>query len=330
VTEARPTSLPLPPDDLLRRVGPYPVSADEARAAWLETGREGREGLLGKLPAGWSFVGKTVLEFGCGAGRMLRHLLPEAEQAEAFYACDVHGASVAWVDAHLCPPFRVFESGSLPPLPLADASVDLVYASSVFTHLTDTAAAWLLELRRVLRPDGLLFATYQGSGYWEMRGDAADLPDLEDVGRTVWGHGKSFADSGGPDCFMATWWIREHWGRAFDIEELSDAGLAFPRILGLSGRGQGYVLMRPNGKDCTPEQLEAPNPDDERELRGLVLDRKLMLAELGYLRPQAVRAQAELDRVARSRSWRLTAPLRHVRRVLGRAAVGARPWSGRG
>lgn len=321
MTTADPGSIPLPPDALLRRVGPFPSAPREARAAWLDTGRFHRDNLLARLPPDWSFDGKTVLDFGCGAGRVLRHFVDEAERAEAFYGCDVHGESVAWVAEHLCPPFRVFPCGPVPPIPLPDASVDLVYAGSVFTHLTDTAAAWLLELRRVLRPGGLLYATYQGSGYWEMRGDAADLPALDDVGRTVWGHGKSFFDSGGPDCFMSTWWIQEHWGRAFDIERIEDRGIPFPPVLGIRGRGQGFVLMRPNGKDCTPGQLEAPNPEDPRELHGLMLDRALMLKEFGYLRPQAVAAQREVEAMRTSLSWRLTAPARRLRGLFRRTGA---------
>ena len=41
------------------------------------------------------------------------------------------------------------------PLPLADNSFELVWASEVIEHVTDTAP-WLSEIRRVLVPRGLL------------------------------------------------------------------------------------------------------------------------------------------------------------------------------
>ena len=49
-----------------------------------------------------------------------------------------------------------------PPLPYSDASFDLIYAFSVFTHLTEPLQhLWMAEMRRVLRPGGyLLFSTH--------------------------------------------------------------------------------------------------------------------------------------------------------------------------
>ena len=45
-------------------------------------------------------------------------------------------------------------------------SFDLVYALSVFTHLTsELQLAWRDELLRVLRPDGLLLLTTHGRSY---------------------------------------------------------------------------------------------------------------------------------------------------------------------
>jgi SAM-dependent methyltransferase len=275
------------------------------------------------LPDDWSFDGKTVLDFGCGAGRTLRYFAEEAQRG-AFWGCDVHHPSIEWLGEHLCPPFRVFHNKDVPPLPLADASVDLVYCFSVFTHLSDTSAAWLLEMRRILRPGGFLLATFHGPGMWELRGDADELPDLDTVGRTVWGQGRGFDNGTGPDCFTAGWWIREHWGRAFRIERLEETGVPRPPFPELHGRGQGFVLMRSNGRPCTAEEIDAPVPGDPRELAGLVADRALMLKELGYLRQQATAALSELDAIAKSHSWRLTAPARTARRGVGQISAAVR------
>jgi SAM-dependent methyltransferase len=312
------TKFPLPPDPLLLRVGANPESRDRAREVWQQVGQRCHGAVLSLIPDDWSFDGKTVLDFGCGAGRVLRHFDAEAERTEAFSGCDVHPASIEWLDEHLCPPFQVFRNDADPPLPLADASVDLVYAFSVFSHLTTTASAWLLELRRILRPDGILLVTFQGPGFWELRGDASELPELDTVGRTVWGQGKGFCEGTGPDSFMAAWWVREHWGRAFHIDEIAEIGIPLPPIPEIHGRGQGYVVMRSNGRPCTVEEIEAPNPSDEREVAGLLVDRSLMLEEMGDLRYQLRKAEAELDATHTSRSWRLTAPLRAVRRRLVR------------
>jgi len=46
-----------------------------------------------------------------------------------------------------------------PPLPAADATLDLVYADQVLEHMSgiDAARAWVAEARRVLRPGGTLY-----------------------------------------------------------------------------------------------------------------------------------------------------------------------------
>jgi SAM-dependent methyltransferase len=103
----------------------------------------------------------AVLDFGCGCGRVLRWFpngLPDAE----WIGVDVKASSIEWCQANLAGRFeRTLPS---PPLPLADASVDLVYALSVFSHLDrDAAQSWIRELRRVLRPNGRLVLSTLGS-----------------------------------------------------------------------------------------------------------------------------------------------------------------------
>jgi SAM-dependent methyltransferase len=102
-----------------------------------------------------------VLDFGCGCGRVLRHLSGEARHVE-LHACDTDPVAVAWAREHL--PFATFvHNDALPPLPYPDATFDLVVNHSVFTHLPeDYQDAWLAELRRVLRPGGWALLTVAG------------------------------------------------------------------------------------------------------------------------------------------------------------------------
>ncbi|MCA1697943.1 MAG: class I SAM-dependent methyltransferase [Actinobacteria bacterium] len=62
---------------------------------------------------------------------------------------------------------HVFQTGEIPPLPQPDAYFDLVWATSVFTHISDHWSAWLLELHRLLKDGGLLIATFLGRGVLE-------------------------------------------------------------------------------------------------------------------------------------------------------------------
>jgi SAM-dependent methyltransferase len=98
--------------------------------------------------------GERVLDLGCGAGRFLAALREAGadpvgvELAEA--ALERARANVPAVDLRL-----VEEDGSLP---LEHGSVDLVWCSEVLEHVADTEHV-LLEVRRVLRPDGRLLVT---------------------------------------------------------------------------------------------------------------------------------------------------------------------------
>lgn len=290
--------IPFPPSRLVRRVG-CPGSVRRVQAEYDRRGRAMKAAVLDVLPDGWALAGKRVLDFGCGAGRVLRHFLPEADVAEV-WGCDVHEPSVRWVEAHLCPPLRVFQSPPAPPLPMADGTFDLIWAVAVFTHLTESWSAWLLDLHRVLVPDGLLVATFVGEG-----ASAATLgaPWQEDqVGMNVLCCGREW-DAGGPLALHSSWWVREHWGRAFDVLALQPQGFA--------GAGQGVALLRKRAVALTPADLERWSPGEEgRELEALRYNRTQLERELAELRA--------------TWSWRLTAPVRRLN-----SSWFVRPWARR-
>jgi len=105
--------------------------------------------------------GARVLDWGCGCGA-ISSLLLRHHPGVRLEACDVDPRGVEWCRANL-PQGRFLVVGARPPLPYEDASFDLVVASSVFTHLRlDDQRLWLAELRRVLRPGGLMLASTMG------------------------------------------------------------------------------------------------------------------------------------------------------------------------
>jgi SAM-dependent methyltransferase len=99
-----------------------------------------------------------LLDFGCGDGMMLRHFDQVAAAGEA-WGLDLNGTLMMWCQQHLSPPFKFATSTSFPHLPFEDGYFDLIYAFSVFTHICDLAEAWLLELKRIVRPGGILYLT---------------------------------------------------------------------------------------------------------------------------------------------------------------------------
>lgn len=320
----------------MQRVGR--VDVPDVGAAYEQIGRQSRARIERLVPADWSWEGKRVLDFGCGAGRTLRQFFAEAERAE-FCGCDIDGASIAWLEAHLSPPFRVFQNRATPPLPESSGSFDLIYALSVFTHLAESSPAWLLELHRLLKPEGLLIATFLNEGLWAEYG--VGEWDEDRIGMNVIMRWNPW-DTGGPVVFHSEWWIREHWGRAFDVRFLE----RYDPHEGNSKRprGQGAAVLRPLADPPDAEQLMRP-ADDAREAAALqqnveqlqreaaelfaevswrrgideahAEERDRLTREVEGLRSDLAAARAELEtanetlaRIARSHSWRLTAPLR--------------------
>ncbi len=165
--EARDTTLPFPPRELVERTGPrHEDESDEwLRGLYERTGRARRLAIERALPQDFSFDGKRVLDFGCGAGRVLRQFEREAGSGE-FWGCDLYEPTISWLEENLTPPFRFYVSEGR-PLPHPDEYFDLVYAISVFTHITDDWAAWMLDLHRILKPSGFLLATFIGPRLWE-------------------------------------------------------------------------------------------------------------------------------------------------------------------
>ncbi|HEY6145234.1 MAG TPA: methyltransferase domain-containing protein, partial [Solirubrobacterales bacterium] len=108
--------------------------------------------------------GTDILEFGCGAGRYIRHL---SNHSGSVVAADYNPYLLAWTKANLR--FARFAvCGSRPPLSEEDDQFDVVYAVDVFSHLEDSVQVpWFDELARVLRPGGLLVITLHGASRTE-------------------------------------------------------------------------------------------------------------------------------------------------------------------
>jgi SAM-dependent methyltransferase len=286
---------PLPPEELASRVGP-PIGLDGSYEDYEAVGRQLRDVVLSCLPSDWAWPGKRVLDFGCGAGRTLRHFVPEAAVAE-FWGCDIDVESIEWLNANLSPPVRGFVNDERPPLPHPDNSFDLIYAFSVFTHITDQWSSWLLEIHRLLSSEGLLVATFLGKGMSEL---IAEEPWVEErIGMNVLKADEGF-EHGGPMVLMSPWWIEEHWGRAFEIVRLT-AGATPP--------AHGMIVARPRPEAPTRAELERIDSDEPREITAL-------RHNIRQLQQESAAARADIERVTRgfesSRSWRVTAPLRRL------------------
>jgi SAM-dependent methyltransferase len=107
-----------------------------------------------------------IFEWGCGPGRLIRHLSADPPFADSrLIGSDFNTDSVAWCRWHL-PGIDFVVNKAEPPLPLPDGTVDILYARSVLTHLPDhLTRAWMKELRRVVRPGGLIVLSTGGANF---------------------------------------------------------------------------------------------------------------------------------------------------------------------
>jgi SAM-dependent methyltransferase len=90
--------------------------------------------------------------------RVLAAAYPEIR----WHGCDPNGPAIEWANAHL-PSIDFFQSADAPPLPLADGSLDLAYAISIWSHFApELGLRWFDEMHRLLRPGGHLVCTTHG------------------------------------------------------------------------------------------------------------------------------------------------------------------------
>lgn len=155
----RPTDVSVPPA-ILR----YKVSESTDARSFLDIGMRTAiaiEHALGDAGSSLNAMGK-VLDFGCGCGRTLRWLIDQSPHT-TFIGTDVDMMSVRWCQQYL--DVDAYVNGDLPPLVFSDMAIDCVIAISVFTHLSEqNQLLWLEELRRILRPGGLLVVSLHGQG----------------------------------------------------------------------------------------------------------------------------------------------------------------------
>lgn len=119
----------------------------------------------------------ALLDVGCGFGRLAVGVLDRVGPIRDYRGVDVSAAAVAWCQRHVGSRHSSFRFTRLDVrnerynpggdaitqafrLPLADASFDIAYAYSVFSHMElADIERYLTELRRVLRPGGMVFVT---------------------------------------------------------------------------------------------------------------------------------------------------------------------------
>ena len=234
---------PVPPQELW--AGTWASSAE-----YLASGKDHSNAMMNILGAsGFRFGEKhRILDFGCGAGRIIRCFKPLKEGRE-IWGVDISTKHILWCHQNLCPPFKFITTTTFPHLPFEDNYFDIIYAGSVFTHISELAGAWLLELRRILRPEGRCYITVRDNHSIEMilssppghrLHDTPIRQQLIDFDKEKHFLESGFSmivlsrDPGNAEVFYDIDFLRQTWGNFFEILSINHEAFGSQTAITLS------------------------------------------------------------------------------------------------
>jgi ubiquinone/menaquinone biosynthesis C-methylase UbiE len=128
-------------------------------------GKETAKWILGLLGKHKNLTEKKILDWGCGPGRLIRHMPDISNNQSDFYGTDYNEGSIQWCK-NTIKNVNFNHNNLEAKLPYEDKKFDAIYGISIFTHLSkEMHFNWLKELKRVLKPEGILLITTQGENF---------------------------------------------------------------------------------------------------------------------------------------------------------------------
>lgn len=205
-----------PPVVLLERTvgNPDPVE-------YINSGKYLTERIAGFLASvGIDLTGcSKILDFGCGAGRVIRWL--SLLNGPEVHGTDYDEEGIRWCRDNL-ESVKFHVNGELPPIGFNAGAFDFVFAISVFTHLDEGhQLQWLKEFKRIVKPGGVILLTTVSHSHLIKREDV-EVSGKENFlkqgfffNRTdYWaGHFPSFYQ----DCYISYSYMERYWCRDFEI-----------------------------------------------------------------------------------------------------------------
>jgi ubiquinone/menaquinone biosynthesis C-methylase UbiE len=180
---------------------------------------------------------KSVLDFGCSSGRVIRHFACQSNIPE-IWGTDINRRHIRWLYEHMPMHVKPVFNHCIPTLPIPESSVDVITAFSVFTHIDTFEIHWIAELSRILSRDGFCYLTIHNEDTWQALGDQIENkenrlvqsmieidPNVADQLRgPLPGNRLVYRFSpNGPyraQVFLSNQHIEQVWGRFFKIENI--------------------------------------------------------------------------------------------------------------
>jgi SAM-dependent methyltransferase len=183
---------------------------------------------------------QAILDFGCGWGRVIRFFLRDVDPSKLYGVDPSREMIQICRQTNRWSSFFVIEPR--PPTSFPPDMFDLIFANSVFSHLSeDVHREWLTEFDRILRPGGLLVATTWPRAFIEAREEQfSHLPEWMQVHRPAFPNPETWlaaydageyvhsrlGHSGSRDYFGETCipkeYVQRHWTEYFDFVDFID------------------------------------------------------------------------------------------------------------
>ncbi len=133
--------------------------------------------------------GQTIIDLGCGNGRLLQFIEKEASNwhQKTFHYVGLDTSSNLLSEARKKYPGKTFQRGDMTKIPLKDKSADIIFCIRAFHHLPtrNLRQKSLKEIKRVLKPQGILILTvwdlWQKKYFWQL---------MKALGRSIVSFGK--------------------------------------------------------------------------------------------------------------------------------------------
>lgn len=264
--------------------------------------------------------GLRVLDIACGEGYGSELM---AQVAESVIGVDVSEEAIRFAGQSYRRPNLSFRLGDGRAIPLPDASVDLVASFETLEHFYEHEA-FLAEIRRVLRPGGVLLLSTPDRDVYSPDGRPANAFHVRELdqrefsallsGRfrhvTLYGQrpmvGSAILPLGGAPAMGAALSFDRRGEAHFEAQQ----GFARPLYL-LAACSDAPLRLPSASLYVEASQLDAwRSAGAQAAEEALRQERAALSARIAALEAEAARLQGFLDAMRASTSWRITRPLR--------------------